>query len=262
MTRLESLLQHDWNIHEIVIGSSDPAYRKKSNKIQKVRAKRISFQISSLILLKFVVLCYPPSDFLIVFPSGVAQRLTNELDKRLDLDIDEELESPKLRLQLSPAELDKRLLKLYKNIVDGPRGDVLRIIGGGQEVALQDLYIKTHALRDRAKDPKNQTILSFGPFEALDDDSDDTKRTASQWVNWALRRNLPRGNVPINRSHRKSQGMKTGIAKNKDEGMTMSLFKPSPFDFRRKNLAVGITFTSANQFCPPRRSMSSFSILI
>ena len=45
-----------------------------------------------------------------------------ELNKKLDLDIDDILESPKLRLNLSPAELDNQLLDLYKWVADGPRG--------------------------------------------------------------------------------------------------------------------------------------------
>lgn len=119
------------------------------------------------------------------------ERFITELDKRLEVDIDQVLDSPKLRLQLSPAELDKQLLELYKKVADGPSGDILRLIGGGQEVGLQDLYIKRKAARERAKNPHNQNFVTFGPFQALGDDSDEEKRTASQWVNLVLRRNLP-----------------------------------------------------------------------
>lgn len=126
-----------------------------------------------------------------MLPSGVKHRLVNELDKRLDLDIDQILDTPKLRLQLSPAELDKRLLELYKDIAgNGPRGDILRIIGGGNDVALQDLYLRKQALKERAKNPGRSTTyaLSLGPT-VLDDEATE-KKTASQWVNLALRRNL------------------------------------------------------------------------
>ncbi len=107
------------------------------------------------------------------------QSLVNELDKRLDLDIDFVLQSPKLQLQLSPAELDKKLLELYKNVADGPRGDVLRIIGGGNDVALQDFYVKRKRRESRLS-PANGG------------DAQDEDRTTSQWVNSVLKRNIPK----------------------------------------------------------------------
>lgn len=117
-----------------------------------------------------------------VLPNRVKQSLVNELDKRLDLDIDFILQSPKLRLQLSPAELDKQLLELYKNVADGPSGDVLRIVGGGNDVALQDLYIKT---KNRSKNRQSP----LGP--ATSEDTIEKERTTSQWVNSVLKKNLP-----------------------------------------------------------------------
>ena len=117
-----------------------------------------------------------------VLPNRVKQSLVNELDKRLDLDIDFILQSPKLRLQLSPAELDKKLLELYKNVADGPRGDVLRIIGGGNDVALQDLYVKRKSRQSR-----------LGP--ATGRGTEEKERTTSQWVNSVLKRNLPKTEV-------------------------------------------------------------------
>jgi hypothetical protein len=119
------------------------------------------------------------------------QILVTELEKRLELDIDRILESPKLRLQLSPAELDKQLLDLYKKVADGPSGDIFRIIGGGKEVALQDFYLKKRASRGRSRNPRLADKITFGPFEPLGDESDGSGRTVSQLVNTALRRNLP-----------------------------------------------------------------------
>ncbi|KAL3924962.1 MAG: hypothetical protein SGILL_000718 [Bacillariaceae sp.] len=135
-----------------------------------------------------------------VLPDRVKDRLVNELDKRLDLDIDSILESPKLQLQLAPAALDQQLLYFYKNVTDGPTGDVLRVIAGGQEVALQDFYIKSRAAKKAAKDPKELEKLNFGPFQALGDESDEDGRTASQWVNSVLRRTLPKNELPISHS--------------------------------------------------------------
>lgn len=123
------------------------------------------------------------------------QLLVTELEKRLELDIDLILESPKLRLRLSPAELDKQLLDLYKKVADGPSGDIFRIIGGGKEVALQDFYIKKRAARGRARNPQTVDKITFGPFESLGDDSDSSRRTVSQLVNSVLRRNLPKTEI-------------------------------------------------------------------
>eukprot|EP00804_Cyclotella_cryptica_P012376 CCRYP_010832-RA/>CCRYP_010832-RA protein AED:0.05 eAED:0.05 QI:418/1/1/1/1/1/7/44/883 len=77
-----------------------------------------------------------------VLPKELQQRLITELDKRLDVDLDELLSSPKLRVRLSPAKLDKLLLELYDSVTEGPSGDVFRVIGGGANVGMQNLYLK------------------------------------------------------------------------------------------------------------------------
>lgn len=154
-----------------------------------------SFGFCSFVYARFWLI-YCSTIFNIVLPKGVKQRLVTELDKRLDLNIDTMIDSPKLRLQLSPAELDKQLLDLYKIIAEGPRGDVLRVIGGGQEVAFQTLYIKRQAARDRVKNRgKARMTPSFGPFENFDDLSSSSDLTVSRWVQQALRRNLPRNDT-------------------------------------------------------------------
>jgi hypothetical protein len=77
-----------------------------------------------------------------VLPKTRRERMAADLEQKFDFDIDEILESPKLRLQLSPAELDKSLLELYDNVSRGPSGDVLRLIGaGGNPIGLQNLYM-------------------------------------------------------------------------------------------------------------------------
>jgi hypothetical protein len=183
--------------------------------------------------------------------------LVNELDKRLDLDIDRIIESPKLRLQLSPAELDQRLLKLYKSVAEGPTGDVLRIIGGGQEVALQDFYIKSRAARKAAKDPQTLEKLRFGPFQARGDDSDDARRTASQWVNLVLRRNLPKNEVFFTHD----------LQKKKDKAkMSMSWINHGFLSDNMPKVCTsktGLGYTSFLQRSSLSRSAaSSFSLLI
>lgn len=107
--------------------------------------------------------------------------------------MDEILESPKLRIKLSPAELDKQLLELYDSISESAGGDVLRILGGGGQIALQNLYMKRHAERERWRKLKNKDrplIVSLLPsFGVQDVTTEDFQRTASQWVRWSLRKN-------------------------------------------------------------------------
>ncbi len=89
--------------------------------------------------------------------------MVKELEKRLDLDVDELLYSPKLKLTLSPGELDKLLLEFYNNVSEGPGGDVLRMIGGGANVGRQKYYMKQQALRLKRlqqQEEKNQKLLS------------------------------------------------------------------------------------------------------
>jgi hypothetical protein len=182
--------------------------------------------------------------------------LVNELDKRLDLDIDRIIESPKLRLQLSPAELDQRLLELYKSVAEGPTGDVLRVIGGGQEVALQDFYIKSRAARKAAKDPHSLDKLRFGPFQARGDDTDDVRRTASQWVNLVLRRNLPKNEVSFTNDPQKKQD---------NSELSMSFRNNGQFSGDAPKVwssKTGLRCTSFIQRSPPSCSAKNFSLLI
>ena len=93
-------------------------------------------------------------------------------------------------MKLSPAELDKQLLELYELAADGPGGDLLRIIGGGNDVALQHRYMKRKALNDlRAARSKNATAPFF--VDTASANTDEQTRTTSQWVQWTMRKNLP-----------------------------------------------------------------------
>jgi hypothetical protein len=186
----------------------------------------------------------------------VKGRLISELEKRLDLDIDDMLESPKLRLQLSPGELDKQLLELYKNIANGPRGDVLRVIGGGQEVAFQDLYIKRRAGKKRRNQAFNQASLSFGPFDSLGDDSSEESQTASQWVQQALNKNLQGNLVPTTIL---KPGTKSKSPQGDNNNMKMCAQLENSRIHVHSNSPMACT---AKQFCPPRKSTLSFSVLI
>jgi hypothetical protein len=130
-------------------------------------------------------------DYDAVLPKVIRERLVLELDKRLDLDFDSMLESPKLRLKLSPAELDKSLLELYDKLSESPSGDLLRMIGGGGRVGMQNLYMKQRSVHRQRRGAKPDLFPSF-----LDDASpDDVGETPTQRVRWALRRNLPKKDI-------------------------------------------------------------------
>jgi hypothetical protein len=118
-----------------------------------------------------------------VLPKDLQQRLIAELDKRLDVDVDTLLGSPKLKIQLSPAELDRQLLDLYNNLSESPSGDVLRVIGGGSTVGRQNYYLRQQAVkavREKRKFRLNQ------PNPIMDGE----ETTASTWIQRALRKNL------------------------------------------------------------------------
>lgn len=115
-----------------------------------------------------------------VLPKELQQRLIAELDKRLDVDLDELLSSPKLRVKLSPAKLDKLLLELYDSVTQGDSGDVFRVIGGGANVGRQNLYLKQQQskLDGKALDPVSM-VDAVG------------ESTPTSLVKRALKRNLP-----------------------------------------------------------------------
>jgi len=141
-------------------------------------------------------------------PKEVQTRLIKELDRRLDLDVDTLLGgSPKLKLQLSPAELDRRLLEFYNDIAGGPRGDVLRWIGAGGSttVSAQYLYLRNQDWKkwqeeqvkwqqqsddsgDNDDDRENTVVTNVPQF--LEDVGAGRGPTATKWIKRALKRNL------------------------------------------------------------------------
>lgn len=186
------------------------------------------------------------------------QRLASELEKRLDLDIEKILESPKLELQLSPAELDKRLLDLYKAITEGPGGDLLRVIVGGNDVAFQTLYIKRNEAKKRRQNAVGPRSVVFGPFDG--NDNEENAQTASQWVKKALRRNLPKKSIPIMSS---SQGDEQGSANYQSQEDNSKLKMSISADHKSNGYVKAIPSTFGNRFCPPRKSSSSrYTLLI
>jgi len=126
-----------------------------------------------------------------VLPKDLQQKLIAELDKRLDVDVDILLGSPKLKIQLSPAELDRQLLDLYNNLSESPSGDVLRVIGGGSTVGRQNYYLRQQALKTTRERRKFRGYADRSRFLSnLPQLTDGDETTASTWVQRALRRNL------------------------------------------------------------------------
>ena len=223
-----------------------------------------------------------------MLPKPIGERLVAELDKRLDLDIDEVLESPKLRIKLSPAELDKQLLELYDTISESPGGDVLRILGGGGQIALQNLYLKRHAERERWRKlnnkrlaNKDQSLISLLPSFTVEEVlTDEFQRSASQWVRYSLRKNQQKLAKSLNLSIKRpksnrpdSDEQDTVLASAKtingkddyDETTNHNTPKMSYSAFSRTTTTRHMSgLCSWNGLChksPPRRG-SKFSLLI
>lgn len=124
-----------------------------------------------------------------VLPRSIKERLASDLERRLDIDIDDILESPKLRLKISPAELDKQLLELYDQLSAGAGGDVLRLIGGGGQVGLQNMYMRRNAQKQKQR---TGTLPDPVPFYLMDTESEDSPRTLVAGIRRAMKRNLPK----------------------------------------------------------------------
>jgi len=155
-----------------------------------------------------------------VLPKDLQHRVVSELDKKLDIDLDTVLASPKLRLKLSAAELDKQLLELYNKVSQSPSGDVLRVVGGGTDVGKQNLYLRRQAMRGR-KLTQSRTFVDGG--EVYEEDG------AAGLVRLSLKRNFPqRGaeRTDMALSHRKSG------SNVRRKGLDMCLHAPiaTPFD--------------------------------
>jgi hypothetical protein len=184
-----------------------------------------------------------------------------ELDKRLDLDIDVTLESPKLRLQLSPAELDKQLLDLYNKFSQSQGSDVIRVLGGGTNVGMQNLYMKRQA-RKKAPQISQEDVDFDWPFPlpgfAEVDDVEEKERTTTQWVKLVLRRNLPATrNTSFLPKAKKAPALR---AKNKDS-TKMCIGFPSSFRSTRSPLtAIKTIRLGSTPMKPPLSTKSSLLI--
>jgi len=176
-----------------------------------------------------------------VLSKDLQQYMIKELDKRLNLDVDELLASPKMKIRLSPAELDKQLLELHDLISEGPSGDVLRVIGGGANVGRQNLYLKQQALKGHTNPTKTSNIdtrvdssilTTMGSPQFLEDVGIGGDSTATNWIKRALRRNLLPKNTSFLDSNESSTKSSTKTSTpGRKEGPTMSLnfspFKPN-----------------------------------
>lgn len=140
-----------------------------------------------------------------VLPKALRDRVVSELDKRLDFDFDEFLSSPKLRLKLSPAELDRSLLEFYDTVSESPSGDLLRLIGGGGAVGLQNMYMRQQAQKELLR---KGSVPTFLPPPLDLSESEDRDRTPSQWVRRVMQKNRPAANSAKARASREDDGHK------------------------------------------------------
>lgn len=131
-----------------------------------------------------------------VLPKPLQQRLTAELDKRLDVDLDKLLSSPKLRVKLSPAKLDKLLLELYDSVVQGPSGDVFRVIGGGSNVGRQNLYMKQQQGKQPLQSVSQSTFIEENEPEYSSPETT-TRVAPTSLVQRALKRNFPQATTTL-----------------------------------------------------------------
>lgn len=126
-----------------------------------------------------------------VFPESIEQRIVSELDKRLDLDLDEIVSSPKLRLKLSPAELDAQLLDLYNSLSQGPGGEAIRSTFGGEYVKKQNLRTQKKQQNISPKILKNPKPVFAPDSDFLEDWANENAFAPEDWVKTTLRRNFP-----------------------------------------------------------------------
>lgn len=194
-----------------------------------------------------------------VLPNPIRERLVAELDKRLDIDIDEILDSPKLRIKLSPAELDKQLLELYDTLSESPGGDVLRIMGGGGQIALQNLYLKRYAERERWRKLNNidspPPILSLLPsFNVEDVRTEEFQRSASQWVRWSLRKNQQKLARSVKQTFAPSLETQAFTWRNAQSKLTI---RKDPDD--RVDLATTAVLTKSSDYDDDIKTTNSFN---
>jgi hypothetical protein len=206
-----------------------------------------------------------------------------DLEKRLDIDLDTMLESPKLRLKLSPAELDKQLLEFYNVVTKGPGGDVLRVIGGGgEDVGKQNAYLERQAKKKKfntvhasSASVSASASTSTNGLPLLGDStttdyvsSSGAPSTPTRGVKSALRRNLPLNMTPSQKSETDKTRLRqqTQNKKRDDPQIKMtvaaSLANISP-QMRYESLGgtklLGITVRNTHAFVPAyAMSYSSF----
>ncbi len=181
--------------------------------------------------------------------------MVNELDKRLELDLDEVLGSPKLKVKLSPGELDKILLELYINVSEGPGADVLRMIGGGANVGRQKYYMKQQALRTKRLQHQSKkdkaSELTFVPPQFLEDVGTGDSSTITKLIKNTLKRNYSK-NPNEDATLKQKSGSKAKSSAEKDTTtMTQSM---QGYHRSKSTMLYSIPKPSFLQKAPPFRS--------
>lgn len=194
-----------------------------------------------------------------VLPKPLKDRLLSELNKRLDLNLDEILESPKLRLKLSPAELDKSLLELYDKISESPSGDILRLISGGGSIGMigmQNLYMKRQA------DKRGATAEAL-PYFLDDVEIEENDKMPVQRVRLAMRRNLK---LPKISDSRAALNAKKTIPQpdreQQRDNPSMCVLGNQRVPAKKLHSWAGLRSPNSVKLQPPKRGSQSFSLLI
>jgi len=163
-----------------------------------------------------------------ILPIPLRKRMVAELDKRLDFNIDEILASPKLRFQLSPAQLDKNLLDFYDKYPHGQYGDLIRVIfGRGVDVGRQNHYLRQQASKLKRQQQMVESKKRLGHRSSKKNRED---FMISSKIRSALERNL---NLNVKRTTNRESNNNNFVGgnndllnpkgKQKDNGPRMSL---------------------------------------
>jgi digalactosyldiacylglycerol synthase len=194
-----------------------------------------------------------------VLPKPLREKMLSELNKRLDLNLDEILESPKLRLKLSPAELDKACLEVHDKISQSPSGDVLRVLCGAGSIGLQNLYMRRQAIKQKRRDRTGESVPYFLDDVDMEEESE---RMPVQRIRWAMRRNLPKKNGKSSTLPARKKATAVEQTTQTRDTPSMSALGRKPPPLTVPSSWVGMRSASSLKLRPPVCRSKSVSLLI
>ena len=142
------------------------------------------------------------------------------------------------------------MLELYDSVVQGERGDVFRVIGGGATVGRQLRYIKEQQSKlSKSQYQDTATLAEIGLM------SDSEAITPTNLVKAALQRNLPEKLVPLKSGKESNEHSKV---QSKREVPKMMLLANS----RQSNHSWGSRLVPRGSFTPSRPISHKYTPLI